>query len=58
MVLHQNYLGQTKVTQDSMTKNYIGYIRPNIYTSDLQEPPSEAIISITKNKVAVGEDNL
>lgn len=57
MVLHQNYLGQTKVTQDSMTKNYIlGYIRPNIYTSDLQEPPSEAIISITKNKVAVGED--
>ena len=57
IILHQNYLGQTIVTQDIFTKNYIlGYIRPNIYISNSRERPSEAIISITKSEIQVGEE--
>lgn len=37
-ILHQNYLGQTKVTQDIFTKkNILGYLRPNIYMDEAPE---------------------
>lgn len=57
LILHQNYLGQTVVTQDNMNKkNILGYIRPNSYLKAGQETPqSQVSVSINKSEVLAGE---
>ena len=55
-ILHQNYLGQTKVTQDIFTKkNILGYLRPNIYLDEAPEAPVRVTISMDKSELQAGE---
>lgn len=58
-VLHQNYLGQTEVTQDKFSTKYVlGYIRPNVYIDDDTDTPEEdldPVISVAGKEVPVGE---